>query len=314
VTICDRRFLWGAWILAASIRRSGLRGRIKFFQTDKDRQTIELLRQFENAEIVFLDPNADNRNPSVLKPVVMLTAETEFVCWIDSDCMMVGDVTRRIVPPNGIFQIRPASAGENEFLFGVKSGDRFEPGEPRTGIPKKVQQIWCADVGENDVCALTTKQMAEVFVIHRSQFDFVRRWRDQINRIVTTLDKDHTIDPHSVAYHMADMSVLNSLLAFSKSTPPLGEYLLDKDSTGFVVHFGARPKPWDQWTVRTFRYFDEIAGLLDWAKQRGIRTPPVPWHFKRAFKLPAYLRACARAVAFRISNALGGGRRQSPEA
>ena len=313
-TICDRPFAWGAFLLVASIRRSGLRCPIHAFVTDGDAETEAWLRQFDGVSIRRLDPRRNGLSPLLRKPEAMLTAETEYAAWIDSDCIVIGDISPHLIPSNGACQVRYCSEQENRFLFKIKAGDRYGPGDDGVHIPRKVLAIWRRDIGEKEETSMTTMAQADMFVLHRRHFDFVERWRDEMIRLVPDLNPAHTVHRESFAYFMADMSVFNALLAFSRRAPPVGEFQMNCDPAGFICHFGARPKPWVRWTLRNFRYFDEIASIIAWARHSGYATPSIPWHFNPAFKTLARVAAFARASVFRVADAAGRGRKMRPEA
>ena len=57
------------------------------------------------------------------------------------------------------------------------------------------------------------------------------------------------------------------------------------------VHFIARPKPWEGWTKRAFRFFDEYVSVVEWAASQGLALPgPVPGCLK------AKNKACMRML------------------
>ncbi len=51
-----------------------------------------------------------------------------------------------------------------------------DPGEATGGVPKRILDIWCQDVGENQAAAIKTTCTADNFTFHRRHLDFIKRW------------------------------------------------------------------------------------------------------------------------------------------
>src|SRR5205814_1942206 len=142
---------------------------------------------------------------------------------------------------------------ENHLVFNKVYGRQDATGS----IPRKVLERWRKDVGERRHRAIDAACVSNCFVIHRRHMDFIRRWGEQIKKVIPP-DVNTIIDPTSVAYAMTDESVLNSLLAFSELAPPRSEFQLDQDENAFVAHFGLSPKPWNRWQYSHLKFFDYI--------------------------------------------------------
>src|SRR5207249_4908510 len=95
---------------------------------------------------------SDRRSMNNKKAEALLTASTEYIGWFDSDCIVVGDITKYWIPANGSFQSRFRVPEEMEAMYRTK----YKPGEAPGGIPERFQDIWRADVGENQTAAIKT--------------------------------------------------------------------------------------------------------------------------------------------------------------
>ena len=91
VTACDGAYAWGTILLAASMRRNGMRqpvvvGAVEWPETMKRR-----LLRLDGVTIVDFPRN--RRCVTCQKPMIMLREEvqTDWVCWADSDGMFIGD-------------------------------------------------------------------------------------------------------------------------------------------------------------------------------------------------------------------------------
>ncbi len=299
VSACDRNFLWGAYLLAASSARFLPDTPVHILQTGFTDADVELLKQFPAVRVLPL-PDNDPRNVANRKSEALLSADTEFVAWMDADCMVIGNISPSLIPPNGEFQIRLRAPTENAWVW----RNHYAPGETRGSLPKSVVEKWREDVGQLNKPQLDSACVTNCFVLHRRHLGFVRQWKSQIARVIPPVHAG-VVDSRNPAYFMTDESVMTSLLAFSNIAPPLGAYRLDCDAKAHVAHFGANPKPWTQWRLRLWYCHPHIMSLLDWALEKGYRTPPIPWSFKRKNRWPAYLLALAVELKTRVRSAGG---------
>jgi len=299
VSACDRNFLWGAYLLAASAARFLPQTPVHILQTGFTDDDKSLLEQFPSVKVLSLPAN-DPRNVANRKSEALLSADTEFVAWLDADCMVIGDIAPYLIPKNGEFQIRMRAADENAWVW----RNHYAPGERRGGLPKSVLEKWRADVGQRDQPLVDAACVTNCFVLHQRHLDFVRQWKSQIAKVIPPAHAG-VVDNRNPAYFMTDESVMTSLLAFSSIAPTPGEFALDRDAKAHVAHFGANPKPWIQWRWRLWYCYPHIMGLLDWARASGYRTPPVPWSFLKKNRLPSYLIAAAIEVKTRVRSAGG---------
>lgn len=287
VSACDRNFIWGAYLLAASSVRFLPQTPVQILQTGFTDAHKALLNQFPNVVVLPL-PDNDPRSVANRKSEALLSADTEYIAWLDADCMVIGDISPYLIPRNGEFQIRMRAAAENAWVW----RNHYAPGEPRGGLPKAVLKKWSADVAQRNEPLVDSACVTNCFVLHRRHLDFVRQWKSQIAKVIPPEDAG-VVDHRNPAYFMTDESVMTSLLAFSNIAPKPGVFLLDQDPEAHVAHFGANPKPLTQWRLRLWYCHPHIMSLLDWARENGYKLPPLPWSFEKRNRLPAYALALA---------------------
>ncbi len=301
VTACDAGYFWGAFLLAASIRRHQLPGRVLVMQAGFDAAQQQLLAQFPDVTSRPADP-ANPYRFNNRKAEALLLADTEYLAWLDADCFIAGPVGGLLVPANGEFQARRREPAENASAF-----DRsYEPGEPRGGMPKSVLERWQRDVGERVTPRGDTTYPSNCFVIHARHRPFLEHWDRQIRAVIPphapVLNRD---DP---AYALTDEAVLNSLLLFAHVAPAPAPYQLDRDPAAHVVHFIGSPKPWAGWTKPYLYCLPKVFELLAWLAREGYATPPVPPSFRpeRAGRIraAAALRSLYRGLRSRLGRAL----------
>jgi hypothetical protein len=286
VTVFDRNYLWGAWLLIASLRYERNLVPVHAGGLGLEEADWRLLEQFGNMRPVRMTAN-NPRGLCARKPEVLVTAETEYIGWFDSDTFVIGDITKYWLPPDGAFQCRFRSPEE---LAGTYRGRYAADDVPGT-IPRRVLDIWRADVGENEACAIQSTCSADNITFHRRHLDFIHRWDTQMAKALPAANVG-VVHQQSAAYHQTDESVLNSLLGFARNAPPVdGEFLLDRDPQAFVLHFGMTPKPWQRWNYRHLPYYKNVLRVIEWAKGQGYQTPPLPRSFNRRYRWLAHLQA-----------------------
>ncbi len=299
VTACDSNYIWGAYLLAASVARFIPGVPLHLLHAGFSEDDLALFRQFQEVKLIRLS-DSNRRNVCNRKAEAMLSADTEFIAWLDADCMVIGDIAELLIPLNQAFQIQLREAGENAQVW----RHHYAPGETRSGIPLAVRTRWQADVGQLEVARLDTTCVTNVVVIHRQHLDFIREWQSQIARVLPAADTG-VVDKSRPEYFMTDESVFTSLLLFSRHAPPNSEMRTNQIPERHIAHFGANPKPWNGWRLGVWYCNRHVLDLLDWAQEQKIRTPPIPWSLRRSSRLPAYLLALAGEAKARV-RALGG--------
>ncbi len=87
VTACDKSYLWGAYILVASLRLGGCKDKIHVLVDGFSESDRGLLMQFNDVKVIGVSEKS-HKCMAMQKPDAILTANTELVTWIDSDCMI----------------------------------------------------------------------------------------------------------------------------------------------------------------------------------------------------------------------------------
>ncbi len=280
VTACDHNFVWGAFLLLLSLRRSGVTLPVHVVTHNLGEVDRALLHQIDGVTLFKAPDEANHRNIVYQKTAAILTAETDLVMWIDSDCIVTGDITPMIEATGEGLQIRMRPEAEIAYLF----KKRYAAGEKRGTLPGRVLDIWRNDVGERATPAINTSCNAHCFTVHRKHLDFIRHWDRQIHKVIPDNAAGGVMNDRSFAYFLLDEAVMSSMLAFSDGPPPVRRYLMEDDPACAVIHFGGRPKPWTRWLLRNMEYFDEVTGLLEWADKQGWALPYKPWYLQRKYK------------------------------
>jgi len=280
VTACDHNFVWGTFLLLLSLRRSRVTVPVHVVTHNLGEVDRALLRQIDGVTLFDASDEANHRNIVYQKTAAILTAETDLIMWIDSDCIVTGNITPLIEAGGEGLQIRMRPEPEIAYLF----KKRYAVGERRGSLPCRVLEIWRNDVGERTIPAINTSCNAHCFTLHRKYLDFIRRWDAQIRKVIADGAASGVVNDRSFAYFLLDEAVMSSMLAFSEGPPPVRRYLMEDDPACAVIHFGGRPKPWQRWLLRNMEYFDEITGLLEWAEEQGWALPYKPWYLQRNSK------------------------------
>ncbi len=276
VTACDHNFVWGTYLLLLSLRRHGVQLPVHVVTHNLGEVDCALLHQIGGVTLFKAADEANRRNIVYQKTAAILTAESDLIVWIDSDCIVTGDITPLIDATGEGLQIRMRPEAEIAYLF----KKRYVRGEASGTLPGQVLDIWCKDVGERQVPAINTSCNAHCFAVHRKHLDFIRRWDAQIRKVIADEGAAGVVNDRSFAYFLLDEAVMSSMLAFAEGAPPLRRY----DMECAVVHFGGRPKPWQRWLLRNMDWFDDVTGLLEWAEGQGWLLPATPWYLQRKNK------------------------------
>ena len=270
VTACDSNYIWGAFILVASLCYNNVKSYknvlgIKLTQDEQD-----LLSQFEDTKVIAQNYR-NGASVCLMKPNAIYSAETEIIAWMDADCMVTGDVTDLISVCGKCIQIRFRSPWETGSVYRSYYGKQDVPGK----IPKKVLDIWKEDVADLDEPQISTVGVTNCFVLTRAQLPFISLWKEQMEKVIID-NKLQVYNKSSVGYFMTDESVFNSLCAFSSKAPNIQEYKFDKHEDRLLAHFALSPKPWIHWTARSIRFHGELMKILQWCRDEGYRLPPLP--------------------------------------
>jgi len=299
VSACDRNFLWGAYLLASSAARYIPDVQVQILETGFTPEDRKFIEQFPNVGLKPLEDN-DPRSVANRKSEALLSADTDFIAWLDADCFVIGDIRKYLIPTNGKFQIRIRGEAENAQVW----RHHYTANDKRGELPKAVADQWRKDVAQLDEPRIQSACVTNCFVIHRDHLDLIREWKAQIAKVIPARDAG-PVDKSDPAYFMTDESVFTSLLAFSRATPDICDLQLNKDPKAHVAHFGANPKPWKRWRKQTWYTRPYVLDTIDWAKANGYSIPPIPPSLRRSSWLSSYLIIWALEVKATAKSIVG---------
>jgi hypothetical protein len=267
-TLCDGRYFWGAWLLAASFARHEVRAPLHIHGRGFSSAQVHALRELPG---VSFHAFAGTRHPTLEKPRAFEAQQGEWIGWIDADCIVTGDITDALVPRGGDMMIRLRGEAEESEVWAKDYG----ADEPEGRVPRHVLERWRGDVASLERPRQEHTCVANAFVVHRSRRDFIERWGHQMERV---LDPAATglLARDNRPYRMTDESVLSSLLAFDAGAPTVAPYALDHASGPKLMHFSLSPKPWVRWSQRSRSGYDEVMDTIRWAFDLGIPMLALP--------------------------------------
>ncbi len=279
VTACDHGYIWGAFLVCASVRRARMTHPMLVGGRDFTPEDVRLLEQFGDVTVVSL-PQGAGRSVATQKPDALSQCTTDVMTWIDADCLLTGDMTDLLTVDPGEIQIRFRSYDENAEVYRT----HYRPGDPRGPVPPHIQQIWMRDVGERTEPRIDTQLVTNSFVITADSMPFIDAWRTFMQRVIPE-GRGGTVDERSEAYFMTDESALTALYAYKHVVPHASPYRMDDLRGAYLAHFGTTPKPWRSWTRRTLRYRPLVVETIEWVLSEGLSVPPMPRHLRRDARL-----------------------------
>lgn len=276
VTASDANYAWGVLLLAASMRRYGMKEPLLVGAVNWPERLKDKLRAVGG--VAFVDLPGDRRSVTCQKPEMMMhpDVKTPWVSWADCDGIFIGDCSDLMLPKS-----------EGEILI-----RRYSP-PPPDFTPENVE-VWRRDVGERETPRLDTRLNAPFISIHRSQMPFLRHWREQMAKVLPT-DVGIVMARNS-PYFQTDESVLGSLLLFAHDAPEVAAtYTMNGSTTNgerYFAHFAYNPKPWQMWNGHCLKWYEQTMGVVDWLLERGIAEPrEVPFALRRSHE--SLHRLCA---------------------
>ncbi|MBN2830466.1 MAG: hypothetical protein JXR56_09125 [Candidatus Cloacimonetes bacterium] len=302
VTACDANYIWGALLLIMSLKKYDVKAKIIVNAYDFDDKQVGYLKQFPDVDVI-VGANPGRQSICIMKPQAIFSAETEWVIWMDADCVVTHDVTDMLITSKDGIQIRFREKKENATVY----RNYYRKNDVVGDIPAEVLAAWRSDINERDESRIDTVCQTNCFVIHRDKFPFIYKWQDQMLKVLPA-QLLNVYNKSDTAYSMTDESVLNSLMAFSKEIPTISEYLLDQGNPPYLVHFGLAQKPWVGWNCRTLKYYNFIQELLEWTRQQGYILPSIPKSMRIENRNSEFLKAYYTAVTsgskYQLSNFL----------
>ena len=281
VTAGDRNYLWGIFLMIASLRKNGMDEPVIVGTKGFDSEAAAVLTALGDVRLFPLDDF--RRSLTCCKAMVMLQAESEYITWVDSDGFFIGNCSARLIPesPDQI-HIRMRSAQEQPQAF-----QGYTYGEDGHRIPQAVLDVWKKNVGGLETPRIPRSCSACFLSVHRSARPFLEKWHEQMMTVLPAGNVG-VVDRSLKYYHQLDESVLNSCLAFFPQAPRVAEsFRLNKDPGELFIHFIGQPKPWQGWAPSAIRFFDPYVGVAEYAQAQGWKLPG---------KLPASLKRENRTI------------------
>ena len=299
VTAGDRNYLWGIFLMIASLRRNGMDEPVIVGTKGFDAEAAEILTGIGDVRLFPLDDF--RRSLTCCKAQVMLQAETDYITWVDSDGFFSGNCSARLIPetPDQI-HVRMRSAAEQPQAF-----KGYTYGEDGHQIPQAVLEVWKRNVGGLETPRIARSCSACFLSVHRSSRPFLEKWHEQMMTVLPATNIG-VVDPSLKYYHQLDESVLNSCLAFVPGAPRVAEtYRLDQDPEELFIHFIGQPKPWQGWAPSAFRHFDRYVSVMEFAQSAGWKLPgPVPMSLKRENRALCSLLRYPVSIRYKIARRL----------
>ena len=301
VTAGDKNYLWGLFLLVASMRASGMDESVivgtKAFEPFHE----EVLRQLGDVRLVPLD--GFSHSLTCAKAKMMLLAETSFVTWADSDAFFTGNVSKILTPKGeGEIHVRRRTRAEMPCAF------------PPPYDLNEILPAWRHDIcdaarlDEADVPAVDVASFlscsASFASLARREERFLRVWDEMMMRLPK--GDVGVVNRALRFYHQLDESCLNACLTFLPDAPRVTEvYQMDKDEEHLFAHFCGAPKPWVAWTPRAMRFFDAGCRIVDWAVREHLRLPgPIPYSLRAEHKTACRLFARPIELKTKVVNRL----------
>ncbi len=298
VTASDHNYIWGVFLACASVRHSGVEAKIIVAGPDYTTADIAMLEQFEHVKVIRMDPKHP-RSVATRKPEALLAAETEYVMWMDADCITIGDVRPYLQTPEDSIQIRFRAKSENADVY----RNYYAKDETRGPVAQSVLDIWRHDVGELTSPRVNTQVLSNCFIYHKRHEWFIRKWSQQMDKVLKS-DRRLVVDYRNKGYFMTDESVLSSLFSFCHDAPKTMKYQLDINPYAYMGHYGLSPKPWITWLPKSMKYYDHIIQLVEWVQGLGLKSPAVPWQFERKNRPKAMVMAYLNYAGLHLANRL----------
>ncbi len=274
VVASDMNYLWGVYLLIASMRCYGMDEPVLVYASNFTERAKKALEALQGVSIV--DTPRKTRSQTCTKPDAMLLTETEYATWVDCDGFFTGNCSDLLIPDAPeLFHIRLRGKVENELVYPGYGGE----------IPAHILECWQRDVGERREARYQAAFTANFIALHKSNRPFLERWRAQMQKVLPEGDSG-VIDHRSEAYFHTDESVLTSLLCFSENPPQITpSYHMDKDPRRLYIHFGFNPKPWNGWAPESLRHFDAYMKIVDFVLEKHYPLPgPLPFFLQKKNK------------------------------
>lgn len=270
VTAGDSNYLWGLFLLLASMRRTGMDEPVLIGTKRFDERCRRVLEQFGDVRFHSLDDA--RHNLTCQKAAMMLEVDNEYVTWADSDGLFSGNVSELLPPPDHAhIHVRRRKPDEMPGAF------------PPAYSLSEILPRWRKDVGEvlgRDLGSSPTipdfehfQSVSACFLsVARDREEFLQTWHAMLMRLP---EGDTGVTDRSLAcYHQLDESCLNAVLQNLPNAPVITDvYRMDKDEARLFVHFCGRPKPWVAWIPSALRHYESTLQVVEWAQEQKLELP-----------------------------------------
>ncbi len=269
VTASDRNYIWGVFLLIASMRKNGMDEPVVVLGQNYLPEDYELLQQFSDVKVFEAKPT--KRSLVCSKAEAMLHADTEFATWVDCDGFFSGNVSKLLPPPSPeIIHIRKRSPEENAIAF-----NKHRYGESGKTIPKQILEEWKKDIDNANETSALEQCCSDCFlsINMAEKRDFIEAWDAQMKKVLPEGNVG-VVNNALNWYHQVDESVINSLLCFRPNAPKvIDSYQMDKDRNALYVHFVCHPKPWVSWTAFSFHHYEAYCDVVDFILENNLKLP-----------------------------------------
>ncbi len=272
VTAGDSAYAWGAIMLVASMRMSGMRHPVVVGAMEWPDEMKRRIVSLGDVSVVNLP--ATRQCVACQKPIMMANdaVKTDWVCWADADGMFVGDCSEWL-------------SGEDADEIVIR---KYSP-VPPDFTPENLE-IWRRDVERVCGRALAksrydTRVNTAFIIVNRKWRPFLARWKRQLDSVLPS--DVGIIMQHGTAYFQTDESVLASLLCFDPEAPMVTENYKangSADPSRYFAHFAYNPKPWQMWNKYATRWRDLAYSAADWLVAGGFaKKSDIPHSLRRSW-------------------------------
>src|SRR5690606_6291165 len=112
----DRAYIWGCFLLIASMRKHGMTEPVCVLGFDYTPDEIASLKQLGDVE-VHLSKERTQRSICCSKATAMMLPDTEYMTWVDCDGIFLGNCSKRLTVPKDQMHIRLRSPLETQSVF-----------------------------------------------------------------------------------------------------------------------------------------------------------------------------------------------------
>ncbi len=270
VTASDMNYLWGVFLLIASMRKNHMDEPVIVLGRNYTPEAKRILAQF--GDVTVHNVVDFSQSMTCAKADAMLLAETDYITWADCDGFFSGNCSEAMsnFPPDRI-HIRLRTPEENRRTYARFYRSDTEAAKGK--LPEQLLECWQRDVGSLTESRLSSGASACFLGVNAAQRPFLAKWRDQMLAVLPKNDIG-VVNTHSMAYFQTDESVLNSLLCFLSDAPlPTDSYGMNQNPEALFIHFVSHPKPWAGWTNYAWRHYKTYLAVVEYVLAERLDLP-----------------------------------------